>query len=337
VELNGVIVPPMALEDGDSVVVDVVPPLDQTLFVAIAGMVIKPGRYPWRPGMTLRELVLLARGPRVGAYLKEAEVARLPEDRSQGQLAQTLRVPLDSSYLFERDARGRYFGPPGQSFAASGAPEVPLEPFDNVLILRQPDFELQRSVRLTGEVRFPGMYALTSKGERLAELVARAGGLTPQAYAEGVRFYRPAREVGRINVELPAALANPASRHNLILQPGDSIDIPEYEPSVKVSGAVNSPGSVVWRKGQGLEYYLSAGGGFSYRADKGRVSVKYANGEVKTKRKTWLFSSSPTPGPGSEVFVPVKDTTQGTNYVAVVGGIAQILASMVAIIVVVTR
>lgn len=335
--LNGVLVPPVSLEDGDSVVVDTVPPLEQTLFVAVSGMVTKPGRYPWRPGITLRELVLLARGPRVGAYLEEAEIARLPEDRSQGQLARTLRVPLDSTYLFERDARGRYFGAPGQAFPASGAPEVPLEPFDNVLILRQPDFELQRTVQLTGEVRFPGSYALTSKGERLADIVKRAGGLTPQAYAEGVRFYRPAREVGRINVELPRALAEPASRHNIILQPGDSIEIPEYEPSVKVSGAVNSPGSVVWRKGQGLEYYLSAGGGFSYRADKGRVSVKYANGEVKTRRKTWLFSTSPAPGPGSEVFVPVKDTTRGTDYVALVGGIAQVVASMVAIIVVVTK
>src|SRR2546427_3314979 len=44
-----------------------------------------------------------------------------------------------------------------------------LEPFDNVLILRQPDFELQRSVKISGEVRFPGTYALRSKDERSEE------------------------------------------------------------------------------------------------------------------------------------------------------------------------
>ena len=66
-------------------------------------------------------------------------------------------------------------------------------------------------------------------------------------------------------------------------------------------------------------------------ADKGRVSIRFANGEVRTKK------GGPKPGPGSEVFVPVKDTTARTNYVALFGAIAQILASTVAIIVVVTR
>src|SRR5207249_293954 len=86
-----VTMPSMALEDGDSVVVDAVAPLAGQYYVAITGMIRKPGIYPWRDGMTLRELVLLGRGPTVGADLREAEVARMPEDRSQGQLATTVR------------------------------------------------------------------------------------------------------------------------------------------------------------------------------------------------------------------------------------------------------
>jgi protein involved in polysaccharide export with SLBB domain len=137
---------------------------------------------------------------------------------------------------------------------------------------------------------------------------------------------------GRINVQLDRALRDTSSRYNIILQPGDSIRIPEYQPSVKVTGAVNSPGSVLWERGQDLDYYLSAAGGPSYRADKGRVSVRYANGEIRTRHKTFVFSSSPTPKPGSEVFVPVRDTVQHTNYVALVGGIAQIVGSTIALI-----
>src|SRR5437667_12285446 len=137
--------PSMALEDGDSVVVEAVAPLAGQYYVAIAGMIRKPGIYPWKEGMTLRDLVLLARGPTVGADLREAEVARMPADRSQGQLATTVRVPLDSTYLFERDSLGRYFGPPGPPLPARGTPEVQLEPFDNVLILKQPEFDFQRT------------------------------------------------------------------------------------------------------------------------------------------------------------------------------------------------
>ena len=332
-----VTMPSMALEDGDSVVVDAVAPLAGQYYVAITGMIRKPGIYPWRDGMTLRELVLLGRGPTVGADLREAEVARMPEDRSQGQLATTVRVPLDSSYLFERDSLGRYFGPPGIPVAARGTPEVKLEPFDNVLILKQPEFDFQRTVTILGEVKSPGTYSLRTKQDRLADLLDRAGGLTRQAYAEGVRFYRLDNGVGRIDIDVAQALRDRASRNNVILQPGDSIFIPEYEPSVRVQGAVNSPGSVLWQQGRGLEYYIGAAGGFAHTADKGKVSVRYANGQVRTRRRTLLMSSDPKPGPGSEVIVPVRDTTQHTNYVQLFGGIAQIIASTIAIIVVATK
>src|SRR2546427_915049 len=79
-----VTMPSMALEDGDSVVADSVAALAGQYYVAITGMIRKPGIYPWREGTTLRELGLLARGPTVGADLREAEAARMPEGRSQG-------------------------------------------------------------------------------------------------------------------------------------------------------------------------------------------------------------------------------------------------------------
>jgi protein involved in polysaccharide export with SLBB domain len=335
--VNGVTVPPIALVDGDSVAVDSLPPADSQYTVAIAGMVNKPGVFPWHARMTLREVMLLARGPRVGAYLKEAEIARLPTDRSAGQLATTIRVSLDSTYLMDRDSLGRYVGPPGLPFPASGAPEVALEPFDNVLILRQPDFDYQRTVSVTGEVKYPGVYSLRTKGERLSDVIARAGGLTAQAYGSGIRFVRQQNEVGRINVDLAQALRDTTSTANLILQPGDSIQVPEYQPSVKVSGAVNSPGSVLWRRGASISYYLSAAGGFAQHADKGAVSVRFANGEVRTRRHG-LFGGEPKPGPGSEVLVPAEDpSSRRTDYVALFGALAQILASTVAIVVVVSR
>src|SRR6266516_3442272 len=223
------------------------PEMRDSMYVAISGMVNEPGQYPWREGMTLRDLVLMAHGPKIGAYLKEAEVARLPADRSLGELALTVRVPMDSTYLFDRDSLGRYVGPPGLPFAAKGSAEVPLEPFDNVLILRQPDFELQRTVRIAGEVRFPGTYALRAKNERLADLIERAGGLMPQAYAAGIQFVRALNSAGRVDVDLTRALRDRRSGANVILQPGDSIGVPEFISSVKVAGAANSPGSVLWK------------------------------------------------------------------------------------------
>jgi protein involved in polysaccharide export with SLBB domain len=338
---GGVVIPSLGLLDGDSVEVDSVPSLNEQAHVSIVGMVEKPGRYPWRAGMTLRQLVDLARGPRLGADLREAEVARLPADRAQGSLAEALRVPLDSSYLAlaGRDSAGRYFGAPGVAFPQPGsAPEVPLQPFDNVLILRQPDFSLQRLVTVTGEVRFPGTYALRSKDERLVEVLTRAGGLTAEAYPEGVRFYRRAGAEGRINVDLRRALRDADAPDNVRLRSADSIHVPAFLASVTVSGAVNSPGSVLYKRGAGLDYYVSAAGGYHHNADTKRVSVRFANGEVRTT-STWLFvSNKPTPQPGSEVTVPVADPQRRrTDPVVTISAIAQILASTITIIVVATR
>ena len=328
----------LELQDYDSVTIYGRPEMRDTMYVAIAGMVNEPGRYPWQEGMTLRDLALMARGMKFGADLREAEIARMPEDRTHGQLATTLRVPLDSTYLFDRDSLGRYVGPPGLAFRANGAPEVRLQLFDNVLILRQPDFELQRTVQILGQVRYPGTYALRTTADRLSSLIERAGGLTERAYPQGIRFYRPLANAGRINVDLQKALRDRNSSQNVLLQVDDSIVIPEYVPSVRVDGAVNSPGSVLWRRGATLSDYIAGAGGFARLADKGGASVRQANGTVqKARHVLLLFRSEPEPGPGAVVFVPSRDPSDRTDYATLIGGIAQTLVSLATMVVVLSK
>ncbi len=335
--LNGVVIPSLPLDNGDSLVVDSIAPLDGVLYVGISGMVNKPGRYPWQEGLTLRDLVLLARGPKIGAYLKDAEIARLPADRAQGQLANTLRAPIDSTYLLERDRTGRYIGPAGMTFPGSGAPEVPLRPYDEVLILKQPDFELPHTIEVRGEVRFPGTYSLRSKTDRLMDAIDRAGGLTPQAYANGIRFYRRSGEAGRVGLDLTHVLRDRHHRDNIVLADGDSISIPAYSPTVRVEGEVASPRSVTYAQGQGLDYYLSAAGGVSFRGDSRRVYVQQPNGNVRAvhKRPFPFGTSKPTPEPGAVIVVPERDTTGHGDAGAVLSGVAQILAALTTIVVVV--
>ena len=98
-------------------------------------------------------------------------------------VAETMRVPLDSTFLFERDRDSAYLGPPGLAAPAAGAPTVLLKPYDNVLILRQPDWELQRTVVIAGQVKYPGRYSLRSKTDRLSDLIERVGGLTKSLIA----------------------------------------------------------------------------------------------------------------------------------------------------------
>jgi polysaccharide export outer membrane protein len=326
------------IEDQDEVTIYSALEMRPERTVRISGAVNRPMTVPWREGMTVRDLILEARGLRPGAWLDSAEIARLPQDRTRGQMAETIRFPLDSTYLFDRDSVGRYVGPPGLPFRASGTPEVALQPWDNVLVLLQPDFEYQRTVHIEGEVRFPGNYAVRDRGDRLADLIERAGGLTERAYADGIKFYRLTDSIGRVNIDLPEALSSPRSRHNVLLQPNDSILIPEYQPSVKVVGAVNSPGSVLWQRGKPLSYYIGAAGGMAQNAHGSQASVQQANGETETRRDGFLFfNSDPKPSPGSLVFVPTKPVEEYRDRTAMFAAIASMIASTATIVIALTN
>jgi polysaccharide export outer membrane protein len=335
---TGRVVDDITLQEDDRIQVFSVTTFRPTRYVTIGGAVRRNGRYLFREGMTLRDLVLLANGVQEGASLKEAEVARLPQDRSGGRTAVTVRVPLDSTYLFERGADGRFLGPPGAQVPASGAPEVLLRPYDNVLILRQPDFEYQRVVTLQGEVRYPGAYSLTSKTERLSDLIKRAGGLTDEAYGDGIVFTRRENGLGRVGVELSSAMRRYESPDNLILRDGDNISIPPYNAVVTIRGAVNAPSTVAYVRGRGIDYYIDAAGGPTPKADESHAYVTQPSGKLETVRKHLLLPDKvPRPRPGSIVTIPENDGQQRRDYVGLFTSLAQIIGSTVASIIAVTR
>ncbi|HJQ20963.1 MAG TPA: SLBB domain-containing protein [Gemmatimonadaceae bacterium] len=294
-----------ALREDDIIHVFAVTDFRAERTVTVGGAVRKPGTFTYREGMTLRDLVLLAGGLKQSAYLKEAEIARLPTERGGQTTAVTLRVPLDSTYLFDRLPGQPYLGAPGLPSNAAGAPEVALRPFDNVLIMQQPNWEMQRIVSITGEVRFPGQYALRTRGERLADLIDRAGGLTSEAYPEGTVLLRKADNVGRVAIDVPKALKNRKSPDNLPLREGDDITVPVRSYIVIVKGAVNAPNVVAYVPGKDINYYVSQAGGAAQNGDRRKAYVTQPSGKRETNG--WLSSAEPMPG--SLVYVPVKESS----------------------------
>lgn len=299
-------------------------------YVAIAGAVRKGGRFPYRQGMTVRDLVLIAGGLKEGAYLKEAQIARLPEDRSGAITAVTIRVPLDSSYLFERRPGEPYLGAPGLPAAAGGAPEFELKPYDNVLVMQQPNWELQRVVTVTGEVNFPGPYALMNRSERVADIIERAGGLTSEAYPEGTVFVRTKGDVGRVAIDVPLALRRKDSPDNLLLMDGDQLTVPVRSNVVTVRGAVNAPNVVAYVAGKDIDYYIDQAGGGARNADGGRAFITQPTGKRETKSR---FRPLPKPMPGSLVVMPEIDPNDKTNWLQVFGAVAPILASLATLVI----
>jgi polysaccharide biosynthesis/export protein len=336
VDSTGRVTEDMPLRDDDEIHVFSTTEFRTPEFVEISGAVRRPGRVPYSEGMTLRDLVLLAGGLDDRAFLGEAEIARLPRTRDGGRLADSRRVPLDSSYLFIRD-QGRSVVQSG-SPRSTPAPTVELEPFDNVRILVQPDWEAPRSVSVSGEVRSPGIFTLTNKQDRLSDVIARAGGLTTAAYADGIIFYRRRAGVGRIGVDLPRVLRDAAYRDNLTLQDGDSIYLPPFAGIVQVQGAVNAPRGVAYVPGEDLMYYVRAAGGPTKTADPNRAYVTQPDGSVESYVERMLRPDViPEPKPGSVVVVTEKETNTNSDTVAKLGVLAQLVGAIVTLVVVAKR
>jgi protein involved in polysaccharide export with SLBB domain len=327
--------------------------------IAVVGAVRRPGRLPYREGMTMRDAILLADGLTQDAQL-EVEIARLPEHRAPGELATTVRVALDSSFALAGSA-------------SATAPEVgvgatPLQPYDNVLVLRQAGWSLQRTVVVTGQVKAPGRYSLRSKTERLSDLLARAGGLTAEAYSGGIQFYRaysgnqPTGNDGlrpvltsataayrdslraqglpeRVGIDLPRVLRDSTFRDNIILASGDSIHIPEFNPIVLVQGAVNAPGAVAYTPGRSLDWYVNAAGGYTEKGDRRHPYVTQPNGTREGVTRKAIFADAvPRPEPGAVVFVPTRTVQEpSSNLASILGTAAQVMGALVTIIVVARR
>ncbi|MSR05536.1 MAG: hypothetical protein EXR93_00480 [Gemmatimonadetes bacterium] len=293
-------------------------------YVTVLGDVLRPGTITFADSMKLRDAILLAGGVRETAWLGEAEISRLSEHRSADgdSLAVILKVAMDSSYVV--DSTGYVRRPVGRPTS----PDAVLQPYDNVFVRRQPGWELQRNVTLVGEVRFPGQYTLTGKDERISSIIARAGGLAPNAYARGFQLYRHTADVaGPIAVDLPRVLRDARFKDNVVLAAGDSIYVPPFIPTVKVEGSVNFPTSVTYMPNAGVDYYVSAAGGYAPQADKKRLFVRQPNG---------LVSRADRPEPGATVTIPKRDPNERRALIELMplfAAAVQVLASTATLII----
>ena len=315
-------------------------------YVTVGGAVRNPTQIPYQEGMTMRDAIMLVGGLEESALLTEAEIGRLPDSRANGVTATKIRVPLDSTYLFERGPDGKYLGPPGVSVPAARAPETLLKPYDAISILRQPEFEYQRTVSIAGRVKYAGSYSLISKTERLSDLLARAGGLAPDADSAAIVFIRQRESTGRIGVDLPKVLKDRHHVDNLILVDRDSIFIPAYNAIVMVRGEVNAlrgnlnmpAAAVAYVKGADIDYYIRSAGGGTIRADEDRAYVTQPSGKVETKHRTALmYTAVPKPQPGAVIQVPEKDPNSKRDWIAVAQTSLSLLASLITVAVLLKR
>lgn len=277
------------------------------LKVSIFGSVRRPGEYDYGKDMTLADLVSLA-----GGFTFDADYSRIDVARPDYKPGQSLKIKLVTTSLSG-----------GVAPTAGQDQSLTLAPFDHIYVRSIPEYALQQTVKIEGEVKYPGTYAILKDKERLSDVIARAGGLNGRAFPEGARMYRMSDSVGLVVIDLVEVLRNPGSPSNIVLLDGDVIEIPKSRDLVTLTGYINLDEaysedfltgersiSVAFRGVRSAKYYIDEfAAGISDRGARNRVRVQYADGRVK-QSEGFLFHRYPKVERGSTVFVGAKAPKQ---------------------------
>lgn len=310
--LNGDAAANMTLQKEDIVMVFFNQELLDSYKISIDGEVRKPGTYGYVAGMTLYDLLLESE------YFTDIAASTITVFRNKKD---TTYNPKDQEKIVSFNLT---IDPKNPEAAAAFV----MEAQDQVVVRRIVTFETPQMVTLTGEVLYPGSYAIVKKEERVLDFIQRAGGLSDEADKEAIRVVRNGLN---IPIDWKAINRNPNRPRNLVLQPGDAIQIPNKSYTVTISGSVMFNTEVPYKKGKGVKYYINNSGGTKDRGWLRKVYVVHANGSASTSGTFLGIRNYPKVLPGSQIIVPEKPERQKTSTGEIVG-ISSVLASLAGIL-----
>jgi protein involved in polysaccharide export with SLBB domain len=352
------------LQREDELYINSIVDLRDSLTVDLLGEVRSQGRFNYVDSMTVKDLILMAGGFTFAAN-KQIEVARLVQygDRvTDNQVATILRTEVNGDLSFN-----------------SGQENFVLQPMDVVTITKKVGYTNPEVVSISGQVQNVGKYTLSTRVERVSDIVKRAGGLIGEAYGEGAYIKRSRYQIDtlksdesktsieeaynkkfkaqqaeekqnltailnpsnangmdnqtsaleaqnqkkknlkdtldilfkelnedtyQIAIDINKIIQKPGSELDLVLRDKDEIMIPKTDNRVKISGGVLRPTNIVYREGLTIGECISAAGGISEYAKRGRAYVVYANGKSSRTKHLGLFRLNPKIKPGSEIVLP---------------------------------
>lgn len=340
------------LQREDEVLVSSVLDLRDSFKVTIQGEVRMPGQYEYVENLSLKDLILQAGGFTDAAF-KNIEIARLIKRDS---IAAT---DNRASTIINTEVNGDL---------SSSTANISLQAFDVITIRRKAGYTIPETVSVSGQVQYPGPYALSNRSERVSDVLRRAGGYTPDAYPEGAYLKRfkteeekqkssdvamklkknikdsttkivgdeITRAFDKIPLDLLLIMRSPGSIEDLVVRSRDELFIPKFDGQVKVSGSVLLATQVPFQNRNSMRDYINEAGGFSGDAWRKKAYVVYANGKAATTKHFLFFKFYPKIMPGSELVIPKKVEKRSMNTGEIIG-ISSALASLAGVVIAIFR
>ena len=163
------------LQREDSVTIASVFDLRNPYVITIKGEVRNPGDFAFADSIQVADVIIKAGGFTEGASAKRIEVSRRIFDSDpkalKTRIAEVFNVDVD------KDLKNQNIN-------------FTLRPYDIISVYSLPGYEIQKVVKVEGEVIYPGYYTIQKKDEKISDIIARAGGLTQSADVEGSSLKR---------------------------------------------------------------------------------------------------------------------------------------------------
>lgn len=284
--------------------------------ISVAGAVHFPQTRAFADNETLADAI-----ERAGGFLEFAQVVdvfrRVSGETYSDTTSKRFEFPITPNFFHD-----------------SSVAQFILRRDDHIIVRVSPGFRAQKFVSLTGRFTHDGTYAISDNIDRVSDVVARAGGTLPGAYAAGFRLVRGGKPVA---IDFQRAMRGDPE-NDLPLLDGDSLIITRDPGTVFVTGAVNRPSLIKYEPGRAMDDYIDMAGGVS---DTGRVNsaiIEYPSGfSREQKRVAFFFHSSPPVVSGSTISIPFKprDTTSTSEIwgrvLAATSSIASLILAIAAV------
>jgi protein involved in polysaccharide export with SLBB domain len=309
--------------------------------VAIQGTVPAPGDYPLEPGMRVADLVRAGGGLGEAALAGKAEITRFDLTDADGRRSRTETVDL--ARALEGDPAANLELRPYDYLVIKNVPnwgpqavvtlagevrypgKYPITRGETLssVIARAGGFTdmafVEGSIFTRDELRERERYQLEQFADRIqrdvsvATLAAMQRPQGGQATADSallvgeslMNLLRDARPVGRLVVDIPAALATPGGPRDVLLKDGDMLLVPAPREEVTVLGEVQVGTSHVFDPELGRDDYVAMSGGARRTADRKHTFIVRANGSVVGRSSGW-FARNADVRPGDTIVVPLN-------------------------------
>jgi len=269
--------------------------------VEIIGSIRNPNKFDYTDNITLGDLIFISGGLLQEADTTKVEISRKYDLKNKTILGkQTIEtIQIEGNVLSEKNKNYK------------------LLPGDVVLIRKNPYFKENEFVTIEGEVKYPGIYVIATKDEKITDLLNRAGGLTDWAFLEGAYIDRSSAIEGNAFtvLDLKKLIDGGENRFDYIIRSGDKIIIPRTKDFIKLSGAVRYPKvsefgtvNIPVHTNKNARFYINKyGGGFDKKARKSKIYVESPGGLAKRTINFGLFKVYPNVRVGDHIHVVYKE------------------------------